>query len=116
MVSEGESSRGDCLDIHVIQRRVRGGVKFVADVEGDVAEAESLRAAFLVGGVGVLCWPQEPVESNDAEVDDMLVGVSCIRVLGVELGDHATDDGDIGGVGALGGVIRALEAAEERSQ
>ena len=54
------------------------------------------------------------MESNDAEVDDMLVGVSIGVVLGVQFLDHATDDGDIGGVGALGRVIRSLEAVVER--
>jgi hypothetical protein len=113
LVSEGESSSGDCLDIHVIQRRVRGGVKFIADVEGDVAEAESLGAAFLVAVVGVFGRAEEPVESNDAEIDDVLVGVAINRVLGVKFFDHTADDRDVGWVGALDRVVRASESVEE---
>ena len=82
LVSEGESGGGDCLDVHVIQRGSVALSKVFADVEGDVAEAEGLGASFLALGVGVLCWTEEPVEGNDGEVDDVLVGV--VHQWGVE--------------------------------
>jgi len=116
LVSEREGCSRNCPYVHVIQRRVCGGVELLAHVEGDVAEAEGLRSAFRRGGMGVLGRSQEPVEGDDAEVDDVLVGVASSRVLGVQFFGHAADDWYVGRVGAFGGVVCALEAVEESSQ
>lgn len=115
MVGERESGSGHIVDVHVIQRGVSGGDDLVADVEGDVAEAESLRS-FGVLGIRVFRGTKEPEEGDDGEVNDMLVGLAVEGIHGVEDREHVADDGDVCRVGTFLGVVSVPHGFEERSQ
>jgi len=116
LVSEGESSRGDCSYLHVIQRRVSGDVHLLgAEREANVAEAKGLRAAFG-SALGVLGGAEEPVEGDDSEVDDALVGETCAGVVGVQDVEQIADDDDVGGVGSAWRVVILAEGVEERTE
>ena len=69
-----------------------------------------------IPGVGILGWSQEPVVGSNGEVDDMLVGLSVNRVVGVQDLVEVLNDGDVGRVGSLGGVIGLGKSSEESSQ
>ena len=85
----------------------------VVDGEVDVPELERLRAGFGCSGVGVFGWSEQPEEADDDEVagdsiEDAPLGV--VKVKGVE---EAVDDGDVGRVGSVLGLVFALESPEE---
>ena len=61
-----------------------------------------MRAAFATG-VEVFGGSEEPEESNDAEIDGVLVGLTRGWVSGVKDVVEVFNDGDVGGVGASAG-------------
>lgn len=61
-----------------------------------------MRAAFATG-VEVFGRSEEPEESNDAEIDGVLVGLTRGWVSGVKGVVEVFNDGDVGGVGACAG-------------
>ena len=64
--------------------------------------------------MGVFSWSEQPEEAADAEVADDLVEDTPDGVLEVEGGVEGTEDGDIGGVGAVGGFV-FLRMADTKS-
>ena len=120
LVSEREVCRGD--RVHVIQRHLRGIVELAIDVEIDVLQSKGFgpRAAALVivscGEPTVFGWSHKPVESHDAEFDD--VGVECPVnwMFGVEdSGEHLEHvDGRWVGFGAR--VVIVFAFLEESRQ
>jgi hypothetical protein len=79
----------------------------------DVPESEGLTTGFFGFGVEVFSWPEEPVEGNDAEEDDMLVEDSKFVVVDVKDVVEGPQDGDVGGVGATGGPIFLFESFDK---
>ena len=111
LVREGECSVANSVDDLFIQRRLVSGKGFTVDSESDVAEAEGLGAAFA-SVVEVLGRPKQPVEGHDDEVEDMAVDFAVDRMLEVEYLANLSDDGQVRGVGASGGVVFVSELLE----
>lgn len=84
---------------------------------GDVVETEGLRATFLRGrAVEIFGGAEEPVEADDAEVDD--VGVEAPKGVMVDIKGlvEASEDGEVDRVGSGGRPIFVAEAFEEISE
>jgi hypothetical protein len=87
----------------------------VFDGDASITEGEGLGARGVgVPRVGVFRWAEEPVEGNDGEVDDMTVDLALDRVRGIEDSEEFADDGNVGGVRALGRVVLVGHPFEER--
>ena len=78
-------------------------------------EEEGLRTTFG-GRVQVLSWPEEPIEGDNDEVDDVGVGNTIFGVFGVEGVDDGTNDGDVGWVGTGFWVVFIAQGFEESSE
>jgi hypothetical protein len=116
LVRERERGRSDAGKRGlVIQRSVRGGNHAGAKAEGDVLEAEGLRAAFAVA-VEVFGGAKEPEETHDAEKVGVAVGAAVLGVGEVEDSRDVADDGDVGRVGSGGWVVGVTEGLEESSE
>jgi hypothetical protein len=101
--------------VHVIQRGVSGAPNDISDGEEDIAEAKGLRTACCSAG-GVFGGAEEPVEGNDREVADMLVGATGDWVIDIEERPEITDNWYVGGIGSFGWVILVTEPFEESSE
>jgi len=64
-------------------------------------------------GVEVFGWPEEPVEGNDAEEDDVVVEGSKFVVVDVKDVVEGAEDGDVGRVGAACGSIFLFESFDK---
>ena len=73
--------------------------------EIDVPEFEGLGVSFRGGRLSVLGWRQEPVESDDDEVNDMSVEGSFDRMVLVKDFGQLSDDGGVDWVGPCGGGV-----------
>ena len=77
----------------------------------DRLESESLGAGLGALGVEVLAGPEEPEETDDEEVNGVVVHVAEGAVaMGV---DHFPEDADVDGAGTLLGVVFPSHAFEE---
>ena len=103
-------------DNGVIQRCCVAGVHLAVDGKVCVLELEGLRARFRCGGFEVFGWTEEPVETDDGQVDDVGFHGSVFGVVDVEAGAHALEDGKADGVGARGWVVFVGHSLEERSE
>ncbi len=117
--------REGCVDVRirvqVIQRRVvRGEVSrplvVPADTEHDVHESEGLGAAVVRLGFEVLGGSQEPVETDNDEVNGGSVGLAFQRMVGIQGFVECPDDGDVDRVGSFRRVIFVAQGFEERSE
>jgi hypothetical protein len=119
LVSKFETSGKYVSFVYFIQRIVGGNecrvVVAALDSKRGVTQTEGLRAPG-VGGDGVLGRAKEPVEGDDGELDDVGIGLSVDRVVGLEDAEEVSEDGDIARVGASGRVVLVLEAFEESSE
>ena len=96
--------------------RVWGAVYSVVNGEVDVPELEGLGAGFGgggVGGVSVFDWSEQPEEADDDEVVSNGVEGAPDGVVEVEGVADAADDGEVDRVGAVFGLVFALESPEE---
>lgn len=122
LFSEDESAGEHVRFFDFIQSWVRAKVApFVSvretDGDGSVADSKRLGALFVcITGVGVFRWAEKPVEGDDGEVNDMLVGKAVGGVSLVEDFIQLADDWDVGRIGALGGVVLVPEGLEKRSE
>ena len=80
LVIEFQGCRGDMLGHQVIQRYTRGVVDFPIEDEDDVLESESLGAGFDTLGVEVFTGPEEQEETDDEEVDSVVVHLVEVAV------------------------------------
>ena len=64
------------LGHQVIQRHARGVVDFPVENEDDVLESEGLGAGLDALGVEALAGPEEPEETDDEEVNSVVVHVA----------------------------------------
>ena len=109
LVREREGCVGDTLDgVLIMQRCFWADVDFVINGEGDVAEVKGLGACFRVGRVEVLGWLQQPKEGDNDEVDGGAVECAFNGVVGVQGINKSLEDGDVGRVGVLGGLVLVL--------
>ena len=82
LVGEFQSSIGTALhDVHVIQGCLGGLAHASIDGELDVLVFESLGASVRFARLEVFCWPHEPVEGDDGEVNDGAVEDSVFGVI-----------------------------------
>jgi hypothetical protein len=86
-----------------------------ANFEGYVLKAEGLGAAFAGAGK-VLGGAKEPVEADDAEVNGVYVGAPMEGVREVKDMEEVLEDGDVGRVGSLRGVVLVVEGFEVINQ
>ena len=99
------------LGHQVIQRCARGIVDFPIENEDDVLESESLGAGLDALGVEVLAGPEEPEETDDEEVNSVVVHVAEGTVAtGVA---QFAKDVDVDGADAFLGVVFSSHAFEE---
>ena len=105
LVGKFQGSVGDALDVCFIQRSSRGGVDMAVNREVDVPELKGLGSSFRCGRLSVFGRPQEPVESNDDEVNDMSVEGSLDRMVLVKDFGQLSDDGGVDWVGPCGGGV-----------
>ena len=80
LVIEFQGCRGDMLGHQVIQRGTRGVVDFPIEDEDDVFESEGLGAGLGILGVEVFAWSEEPEETDDEEVDSVVVHFAEVAV------------------------------------
>ena len=107
----------DAFHFRVIQRRRGGGHGNTVENDGDVVETESLGAAVFSGStVEVLCWAEEPVETDDAKVDDMGIEAAEDRMVDLEGCEEVLEDGEVGWVGPGGRAVFIFEALEESNE
>ena len=97
----------------VIQRCVDGIIHFSIHGEVDVPEPEGLATGLFGFWVEVFSWPEEPVEGDDAEEDDMVVEGSKFVVINVKDVVEGSEDGDVGRVGASCGSILLFESFDK---
>ena len=64
----------------------------------------------------VLAWTEEPEETNDDEVDGVLVEWTVSDVVEVGALDEVTEDGDVDRVGPSGRAVFIPEGFEKRSE
>jgi hypothetical protein len=95
---------------------VDGVVDLPIHGEVDVAEEEGLTPGVRGFRVEVFSWPEQPVEGDDGEEDDMVVERPKFWVAGVKDGCEGSEDGEVCGVGAAGGVVALFEAADKISE
>ena len=63
--------------------------------------------------MGVFGWSEQPEEADDAQVADDLVVDAPDGVLEVEGVVKGAEDGDVGGVGAVGGFVFLAHGGHE---
>jgi hypothetical protein len=81
--------------------------------EMDVSQLESLGAGVGTGGLRVFGRPEEPVEGDDNEVEEMSVEGPVDGISGVEDVEGGADDGEVDRVSSFRRVIVALHGVEE---
>ena len=117
LVRKGERCVRDAgNDPFIIQRCCRGVKDFAVDRKVDVTESKGLRAGFRSGSLKVFCWSEEPVESDNDEVDSVGVEAPVFRMLGVESIGEAAEDSDVGWVGTRGRVVFVAQPLEGSHQ
>ena len=106
MIIELEGGNGDLVDVvRFVQRSVWGAVNAAANGEVDVSELEHLGLRLGGVGEGVFGWAEQPGEVDDAEVPHNLVVDPPLQVSDIEDEIELAEDGDVGRVGAILGVI-----------
>ena len=111
LVIEREGGPRDAVHVQVIQRCVSGLDLDAVDGEGDVVQAEGLRAGLALAEE-VLGGPQEPVEAHDTEESRVLL-FDAGRAVEV---DEAAEDGDVCGMRAGLRVVFFLERSVESNE
>ena len=113
LVSEFQGSVGDALDGGVIQGRGQSGMDGAIYGEMDVSQLEGLGAGVGTGGLCVFGRPEEPVEGDDNEVEEMSVEGPVDGISGVEDVEGGADDGEVDRVSSVRRVIVAFHGVEE---
>ena len=113
LVSEFQGSVGDALDGGVIQGRGQSGMDGAIDGKMDVSQLEGLGAGVGTGGLCVFGRPEEPVEGDDNEVEEMSVEGPVDGISGVEDVEGGADDGEVDRVSSVRRVIVAFHGVEE---
>ena len=103
-------------DNGIIQRCCEAGVHPAVDGEMEVFELEGLRACFRCEGVEVFSGAKEPEETDNGEVDCVLLEGTQDGVVDVKGVAHALEDGETDGVGASDRVVVGGHGFEERSE
>ena len=80
-----------------MQRGGKGGVSFPTDGEIDVAEFvwHGVAMVWVSVPVQAFAWPEEPVEGNDGEVDEMCPAHAILGVGSVEGFEESGEDGNV---------------------
>ena len=84
----------------------------LVDGEVDVTETEGFGRG-VAGRVKVFGGPEHPIEANDAEIDDVAVGLSFGWVFGVQHFREVAQDGEVCGVGPRAWVVLSFHRAKE---
>ena len=80
-----------------MQRGGKGGVSFPTDGEIGVAEfvGHGVAIVWVSVPVQVFAWPEEPVEGDDGEVDEMGPAHAKLGVGSVEDSEESVEDGNV---------------------
>ena len=113
LVVERECRSREGVDIAQVIQRTGGGVDYATiGVEGDVAEAEGLRACLGSVGLQVFGRAEQPEEGGDDEVDGMGVEGAVDAMGSVEGCGEASQDDSVDRVGSGGRIVLVAESFE----
>jgi hypothetical protein len=107
---------GEGQSVLVMQRCVEGGVDSSLYREGNIAETKGLAAGFSGGGVEVFRRAEQPEESEDDELDVVLLQVAQDGVVNAEDREQLSDDSDVDRIGSRGRVVVPFHGSVEISE